>query len=434
MKLSVPDAPRRIALQTWGSDGDINPFLALASALARRGHHVTLALTSAERKSYRTYADNHGFDLIEVGYMLSSDAEMQRVSKIIEAAKNPLQELGIILDELLAPGLPEIFRVAEDLCATHDLMVGHFILHPVHAAAERANVPYLTLTLNQGGISTCSLPPVGLPNLGPWLNGLGWDLSMFFLERSIGRRINTWRTKHGFQPLLSYREAWESRRGNLIAVSPQFCPTPVDWASYQHVCGFFPPLESFSADDLAPEIKDFLATGPAPVYFTFGSMLAASQNNEQILESVRLMCDTAALCGCRAIVQAPWSRIAGIETPPDVLRVERASHLRIFPHCSAVVHHGGAGTTQTATLSGRPSVVVAHFGDQLFWGRELARLGIAPALPNIRHITAKKLALALSATLNNSRMSATAKVLGARLASEDGLARAVEHIERVSSA
>jgi UDP:flavonoid glycosyltransferase YjiC (YdhE family) len=433
MNPAAADAPRRIALQTWGSDGDIHPFLALAGALARRGHQVTLALTSAERKSYSSYADHHGFKLVEIGFVFSSEADTQRVSNAIEAAKNPLHELEVILDELLAPCLPEIFRVAEELCAANDLMVGHFIAHPIHAAAERANIPYLTLTLNQSAIPTRSLPPVGFPNMGQWLNGLSWSLSMFFLERSVGRRINAWRTGHGFQPLPSFREAWESRRGNLIAVSPQFCPTPADWATYQHVCGFFPPPQSSSAEDLAPEVKDFLAAGTAPVYFTFGSMLAAATDNEQIVETVQMMCDSAALCGCRAIVQAPWSRIAGIKTTADILRLERAPHLRIFPHCSAIVHHGGAGTTQTSTLCGRPSVVVAHFGDQFFWGQELSRLGIAHATLNRRKVTANILARALTLTLDNPRMTASAKALGARLAAEDGLARAVDLIERTAA-
>ena len=35
---------------------------------------------------------------------------------------------------------------------------------------------------------------------------------------------------------------------------------------------------------------------------------------------------------------------------------------------SAVVHHGGAGTTAIGLAKGRPTVVVPFFGDQAFWG------------------------------------------------------------------
>jgi len=35
---------------------------------------------------------------------------------------------------------------------------------------------------------------------------------------------------------------------------------------------------------------------------------------------------------------------------------------------SAVVHHGGAGTTAIGLAKGRPTIVVPFFGDQGFWG------------------------------------------------------------------
>lgn len=438
MNALITGAPCRIALQTWGTDGDIHPFLALAAALAQRGHRVTLAITSAERRSYRTHGERHGFEIVEAGHAAASESEMQRVLERIAAQRNPLRQVGLMFDELLGPGLPEVYRVAQQLCATYDVMVGHFILHPVQAAAERAGIPYLTLTLNHSAIPTRCMAPVGMPDLGERWNGLSWRLSNLICERLIGKRINAWRSRHGFEPRASFRSVWEAPRGNLIAVSPQFCPAPLppDWGRHQQVCGFFAPMESSAAQELTPEFLAFVGAGPAPVYFSFGSMLAVAQEPQRIVASVRLMCEAAALCGCRAIVQAPWSRLAGLngiaDLPPqaDLLRVERAPHHLAFAHCAAVVHHGGAGTTQTVALSGRPSVVVAHFGDQFFWGRELARLGIAPACLDRRKLTARKLARILRSTLDDQGMPARARQIGAQLAQEDGLARAVELIER----
>ena len=42
----------RIGLQTWGSEGDIRPFVALADGLNEAGHEVTLVITSVEHKDY----------------------------------------------------------------------------------------------------------------------------------------------------------------------------------------------------------------------------------------------------------------------------------------------------------------------------------------------------------------------------------------------
>jgi hypothetical protein len=41
----------RIGLQTWGSEGDIQPFVALADGLQKAGHEVTLVITSVENKA-----------------------------------------------------------------------------------------------------------------------------------------------------------------------------------------------------------------------------------------------------------------------------------------------------------------------------------------------------------------------------------------------
>ncbi|MCL7422181.1 MAG: glycosyltransferase [Methylobacter sp.] len=42
----------KIGIQTWGSNGDIRPLLALSEALQKAGHQVTLAVTSIDNNSY----------------------------------------------------------------------------------------------------------------------------------------------------------------------------------------------------------------------------------------------------------------------------------------------------------------------------------------------------------------------------------------------
>jgi len=50
---------------------------------------------------------------------------------------------------------------------------------------------------------------------------------------------------------------------------------------------------------------------------------------------------------------------------PNIYKVNTIPYEHIFPHCSMVVRHGGAGTTQSSLKAEKPSVVVAHAGDQL---------------------------------------------------------------------
>jgi hypothetical protein len=42
----------KIGIQTWGSNGDIRPLLALADGLQQAGHAVTLVVSSIDNRSY----------------------------------------------------------------------------------------------------------------------------------------------------------------------------------------------------------------------------------------------------------------------------------------------------------------------------------------------------------------------------------------------
>jgi UDP:flavonoid glycosyltransferase YjiC (YdhE family) len=100
----------------------------------------------------------------------------------------------------------------------------------------------------------------------------------------------------------------------------------------------------------------------------------------------------------------------------------------IFPRCQAVVHHGGAGTTQSATLAGRPSVVVAHISEQEHWGRELQRMGVAGGISKRRSLTARQLAGRLRLVQDTPEMTTRAEAIARAIALEDGVAQAVRHI------
>lgn len=105
----------------------------------------------------------------------------------------------------------------------------------------------------------------------------------------------------------------------------------------------------------------------------------------------------------------------------------------MFPHCSIVVHHGGAGTTQTTLRSGRAAVVVAHMIDQEWWGQRLARLGVAVPPLSRRKLAAASLASAIRRALDDTDMRARAESLGRAMRDEDGTARAVAAIESLGS-
>ena len=220
----------KIGIQTWGSDGDINPFIALAAGLAKAGHTVTLAVTSVERKDYKQFADRLGFQLIEVSHIGRDDHDLILLADKMHAAADPLKQLDLIINDMFEPGVDAMYAAALSLCAENDLVIGHFLVHPLEAAAEKISKPYLTVTLNQSAIPSGYNSPMGIPYLGRWLNSLIWKLGMPILNRHIIPSINRLRKKEGLPKTRSFRPIWESLRPSISpsAACWGFLKTPVN--------------------------------------------------------------------------------------------------------------------------------------------------------------------------------------------------------------
>jgi UDP:flavonoid glycosyltransferase YjiC (YdhE family) len=123
-----------------------------------------------------------------------------------------------------------------------------------------------------------------------------------------------------------------------------------------------------------------------------------------------------------------WGGLSAAGRPGSVYVVESVPHAWLFPRVAAVVHHGGAGTTAAGLRAGVPSVVVPFFGDQPYWGRRVAALGVGPAPIPRQQLTAERLAAALMATTDEG-MRGRAAELGARIRAEDGIARAAAVVD-----
>jgi len=420
----------RIGLQTWGSEGDIRPFTALAAGLVSAGHQVTLILTDDAGRDYSSLAGRYQFALKVVpGPASAHPADVEQIRQRIFSARNPMRQAELIMTYGFDPITEDLYQAAGELCAANDLVIGHFFVFPLRVAAAKANVPIATVNIVHNCIPSKFICPPGMPDLGRWFYPLGWMLARKLVNRIFLPRVNALRTREGL-PLDqdAMDDTWAADRLNLIAVSPHICQRPPDWDARHQVCGFLNPPPPGPEEDLPPGLECFLSAGPAPVYMTFGSMMP--RDPEAVRSTVAIWQKAAKQAGCRAILQVPLQDMTNAETNASFFVVDRAPYQRVFPCCSVIVHHGGAGTTQASLLAGRPSVVVAHVADQTFWGAELARLGVAGRTLARRTLTPSGLAREILKVLATPSMSEQARTIGVRMAAEDGVKNAVSIIER----
>ena len=419
----------RIGLQTWGSEGDVQPFIALSAGLARAGHEVTLVVTDNAGRDYSGFAQSFGFKLVDVrNPERPSPEKVERIWREIIEVGNPIRQAELVMKHGFDPVMEAMFAAANDLCACSDAVVGHFFVFPLRVAAEKSGVPMATLNVVHNCLPSSYIRPPGLPDFGRWSYRLGWKVVRMMVNRIFLPRVNALREKEGLSPERDVMtQTWASERLNLIAVSPSICSTPSDWGTQNKVCGFLNLPTGLSTEALPEGLNAFLAAGEPPVYFTFGSMMI--HDLPYLREAAALWMATVRKIGCRAVFQLPWSDLSAFEADDKVFKVTRAPYKQVFPKCAVVVHHGGAGTTQSTLFAGCPSVVVAHMSDQFFWGSELERLGVAGPTQMRKGLSSRGLAKAIALVLACPDMRKRASAIGMAMVKENGVEVVVRLIE-----
>lgn len=126
---------------------------------------------------------------------------------------------------------------------------------------------------------------------------------------------------------------------------------------------------------LTPDVEAFLDEGDPPIYFGFGSIRAPSP------AVAHVVVDAARAVGRRAIVSRGWAGLTLPDAAPDCRLVDEVNQRALFRRVSVVVHHGGAGTTTAAAISGTPQLVIPQMYDQHYWAARVEDLGVGAALP-----------------------------------------------------
>src|ERR1051325_1509018 len=112
----------RIGIQTWGSEGDIRPFLALGAALRKRGHQIELLYTEVGDRRYEAVASSLGFTAKAIASpILDHDQQIELGLKILNT-RNQFEQGLVIFKSMLEPAIEPMFEAAQDLCKRSDVL------------------------------------------------------------------------------------------------------------------------------------------------------------------------------------------------------------------------------------------------------------------------------------------------------------------------
>jgi len=418
-----------IVLLTIGTRGDVQPFVALGLRLRERGHRVRIC--TCER--FKEFITSHGLEYGCLDDGLLQFIESDRVREMIGSRRNNIFQWVRAAIEML-PQVKEMQRrmlVDQwNACRDADLLLFHpKALGGVHIA-EKLGIPGFYVPPFPAYVPTREFPLfiLSVRSGGGWLNRLSYSVTRRG-QAAIAGIVNDFRTKHLELPARG-RFSLEPGRldGKPIPVmhpiSPQVLPRPADWPEHVAMTGywFLDATDGWTPPD---ELARFLESGTPPVYIGFGSMV--TRRPEEIAQVVLRAIE---LLGVRAILGRGWGGLQPATVPENVHLVDDVPHDRLLPHCAAVVHHGGAGSTAAGLRAGCPTLVVPHFADQPLWGKRVHDLGVGPPPLSKKELRPETLAERIGGMLQDESMQGAARELGARIRSESGTTAAIEFMNR----
>ena len=416
----------RITIIASGTRGDVQPAIALGSALRVAGHAVRLVAGSG----FRSWIEAHGLEAapsrVDMQAVMASPAGRAWVA----SGHRQLRQQRL-MTSIVAEHADALIDDAAGACADADLVLSGFTSDAYALAiGEHRDIPVASMPLqptllatSDGRAMTAAPFPDRVSRLNRWF---GRAILEPFPWRVYGEAVNGYRRRAGLATQSNAEHTAQRRRMPMLhGVSPSVLRMPADWPATCHVTGYW-FLDEAAAPTLPPALEAFLADGPAPVTIGFGSMTDGDPGG-----SSALVAEAVRRAGVRAVILAGWGGLATAALPEGVLALPEAPHGPLFARSAAVVHHGGAGTTAAALRAGVPQVVVPHMVDQPYWGRRVRALGVGPA-PIPRHrLSAEGLARALAVAAGDSSMRERARALAAGIAAEDGCGEAVRIIDGI---
>jgi len=419
----------RIVLSNIGTFGDINPLIAMALELKRRGHAPVMAVPAVfeekivplglEFHAVRPDIDPENTILVEMIYDVKKGTERGLREFLFPVLRQTYDDL---LDAATRPERADLLLLGE-------------LNYAGPLVDEVTGIPWASYVLAPLSFFSAFDPPV-LP-MYPRLARA--DKTVPGMGRAI-RRLARFVSRKWPQPIYDLRAELGLAKGANPLFDAKHSPYLVlalfsrvlgveqkDWPENTRITGFCYYDSDAGNDELPANLKEFLAAGPAPVVFTLGSaaVLAAGRFYE-------FSAKAAMRLGVRAVllIGTDERNRPRQALPESICVAEYAPFSALFPQAALVVHQGGVGTTAQCLRASKPMLIMPYSHDQPDNGRRMRRLKVARVIQRGNYLPVR-VARKLKAMLEEPLFARRAKLVAQRLEREDGVLSACDALEEL---
>lgn len=406
----------KLFLVTRGSQGDIYPYLALATSLIDRGHDVTLSLPRIFEKLVKDFRIPYILQAYDdIGGMIEDAAETNQKTKHL------LKWVRRVIDKQFEEFIP--------ILEQHDVLVSANTEFAAASLAEYCKKPFIRTAFAPFLPGTKIPPPVmPWPKANPvFTPRFLWKMLNKGTNFMVLKTLNKNRIKLGMAPIKNFGIHAVESANNFLMYSRHVGNTDPTWTYKWDIGGYCFNDNLPYKESTYNELISFIKKDDRPtLFFTLGSCNA--KNKDRICQWILQICNKHHF---KLVVGSGWSKTGNnLTDEKNLFLIDKPiPHSIIFPECEAIIHHGGCGTTHSVARAGKPQMIFPLIIDQHYWGNRVYDLGIGPDRVKIAKISRKELEANVCDLMNNPAYKKNAAELKEKIRHENGIEATCDFIE-----
>jgi sterol 3beta-glucosyltransferase len=414
-----------IGIFTYGTRGDLQPYIALALGLMEKGHKITLSAT----EDFKEFVEGFG-------------VSFQPLWGNAETMMNSYEGQDILQTENSIKLMKYYFKVLHDnreplrksyyeAISNVDYVIANSMTLPIVSAIAEKQNKKIALTYFMPPVVPTKEFPLGDFDFFnfPWYNKLTYKIAQSFFWKFVKQDTNEYRKELGLKELnenlITYID--NQKVLDLYCISQSLISQPKDWETHHKITGFInipkQKRENHFLDQTPPELTEWLSKGEKPMYIGFGSNgVGNTEKFAKILKEV-LEKTTERILFCTG-----WSQFDNLPKHHNLFVTKYVNHETILPQCKLGVFHGGAGTLATMLRHNLPVIIVSFYTDQPTWGKIVERKKLGVHIP-VKTLSANKLISAIQ-KVQAKEIENNVSTVGQQIRKENGLDKAITEIEK----
>jgi len=413
-----------IGIFTYGTRGDVQPYIALALGLMDKGHQITLAAPENFKELVEGFGvafhPLYGNAETEMNSPLGqSILKSENTIKLIKHFFKILHDIRVPLRKSYIDGINKV-----------DFIIANAATLPITSTiAEKQNKKLAFTYFMPPGVPTTEFPLGDFDFLNfPLYNKLTYKLAHLFFWKFLKKETNEFRQELGLpilkENLLAYIE--KQKPLDLYCLSPSLIPQPKDWSNNHKITGFLTVPEeketSYAVNQTPVKLNEWIQKSEKPVYMGFGSNGVGNPK-----KFVSIINEILTKTNERILFCTGWGIFEGLPQHENLFVAKYVNHRDILPKCKVGIFHGGAGTLAAMLRNNLPVIIISFYTDQPTWGKIVKRRNLGAHIP-VKKLTAGKLISAL-AKIQTEEIRNKVAMIGEQIRNENGLGNAIREIE-----